>query len=235
MSSSTEVVENQATMVMNPTLGVELSIPENAVVNDDGSTFTGSITVSEVPSNLAPVSLPEFLDPAVLITIQPAGIRFSTPAAISFPNSDELPSGAEVNIYSIDPDSGVFVVTGRGRVNTDGTKIETISGGIMGATWHGANPNGADVEPDLDTGSDDCEKSGCNGGCEVSCPPTGSSSPVSRGYLLESYDLVTYRSLGEDRGLRISYSSNSAAHMPIVESRCNHATQGHPPFTSHLV
>ena len=219
VSSSTTVVADEDTEVVNTALGVELSIPSNAIVNDDGTTFTGNITVSEVPNNLAPsVSLPEEFDPSVLITIQPAGIRFNTPAAITFPNNDELPAGAEVNIYSIDPDSGVFVVTGTGRVNADGTKIETISGGIRGATWHYTSSSPPDIEPDDDNGNDNCEDSGCEGGCEVSCPEVGSSSPVSRGYLLESYNLVTYRSLGEVRSLTLAYNSNSAAQMPIVEA-----------------
>ena len=211
ISSATNVVAGHMTTVSNTNLEVELDIPADAVVNDDGTTFTGSITVSQVPRNLAPVSLPEQFNPSMLITIQPAGILFSTPAQISFPNSDALPSGAEVDIYSIDPDSGVFVVTGRGRVSTDGAKIETISGGIRGATWHFPSPPPPD--PDIDMSNTD------NADCaNWECGNVGSSSPLAEGFLLESHNLVTYRSLGQTRGLRLSYSSNGAAPMPIIKA-----------------
>ena len=208
MSSATTVTAGQATQVMNTNLNVELSIPADAIENDDGTTFTGSITVSEVPSNLAPVSLPEHLSPFMLITIQPAGIRFTTPATITFPNSDQLPSGAELDIYSVDPDRGVFVVTGRGRVSADGTKIETISGGIRGATWHFPSTTPPDNDPDPDTGNEDCENSDCE--------DVGSYSPIAQGFLLESHSLVSYRSLETSRELTLAYSSNSATHYPIV-------------------
>ena len=216
MTSLTSVVSGQATKVKNANLKVELSIPMDAITNDDGTTFTGNITVSEVPKNLAPISLPEHFSPAMLITIQPAGIRFSTPATITFPNSDGLPPGAELNIYSIDPDTGAFAVTGRGRVSSDGSKIETISGGIMGATWHFPSSDPVDIDPDLETGNQDCTKAGCNNPCSSGCPDVGSSVPISEGFLLESHNLVTYRSLGVVRGVGLAYNSGSAYIRPII-------------------
>ena len=172
-SSATTVTEGQATQVANTNLGVELAIPADAIVNDDGSTFTGSITVSEVPRNLAPVSLPEQFNPSTLITIQPAGIRFSSPATISFRNNIGLTAGTNVDIYSIDPDTGAFTATGKGRVSVDGTKIETVSGGIMGATWHFFSTMPPDLEVDTETGNEDC----ANSGCSETCPRWGWGMP----------------------------------------------------------
>ena len=44
--------------------------------------------------------------------------------------------GTELDIFSVNPDTGLFEKTGRGRVNADRTKIETFEGGITAATWH---------------------------------------------------------------------------------------------------
>ena len=227
MSSATAVVADRPTQVMNSNLKVGLSIPANAVVNTDGTVFTGDVTISQVPKNLAPISLPEQFNPSMLITIQPAGIEFSTPAQISFPNDMGLRPGDRANIYSIDPDSGAFVVTGVGQVNASGDKIETISGGIRGATWHFVIASPAGIEVDAEVGNQDCSYSGCIEGSSSAdclgisssssgCPDIGSSSPLSEGFLLETFNLVGYRSLGQLRGLRLSYNSGSASPRPII-------------------
>ena len=57
----------------------------------------------------------------------------------------------------------------------------------------------------------------------------GSSSPVSTGYLLESHNLVSYRSLGVDRGLRLAYNSNGASPMPIIAANVMMPARTGPP------
>jgi len=87
--SLTPVVPGQSTVVNNPTLGITLTVEPGAAVNDaDGTPFTGSLSIREVPRNLAPGNLPETLDPDILITIKPVGVSYTTPAAISFDGSD---------------------------------------------------------------------------------------------------------------------------------------------------
>ena len=130
------VTPGQATQVSNTIIGAEMTIPaDTAMMN--GMAFDGKISISQVPESLAPVALPEELEgTAMLITIQPAGLRFMPAVPITFKNIDNLPAGSEMDIYSVNPDTGLFAVSGRGRVTTDGTKIETISGGVTAATWH---------------------------------------------------------------------------------------------------
>ena len=134
--SLTTVDPGTTTVVNNPTLGATLSIPPNTAKNPNGTDFTGQLSISEVPNGLAPASLPDELDLGLLITIQPVGVTFATPVPLTLPNIDGLPAGSELDLWSLDPETGNFQVVGRGRVSVDGTVIETISGGVRAADWH---------------------------------------------------------------------------------------------------
>lgn len=62
-ASITQVVPNQRTIVENTDMGVSLTINPGTAVNQDGSPYTGQLSISEVPLALAPAALPEFLAP----------------------------------------------------------------------------------------------------------------------------------------------------------------------------
>ena len=197
------VIPGQATQVRNTVIEVEMNIPANTAMMN-GMAFAGKISISQVPESLAPVALPEELEgTAMLITIQPAGLRFITPIPITFKNVDNLPSGTEVDIFSVSPDTGLFEKSGRGRVTADRTKIETISGGVTAATWHTNMPLPSSDECKNgiceDEGDDDCET--CKG---------GSSIDLLTGVLREEHTLASYRSLNQQRSLTLGYNSRSA-------------------------
>ncbi len=126
-SSLTTVDPNATTVVTNAALGVSITIPPHTAKNPNGTDFTGQMSISEVPRGLAPAPLPDTLDPALLVTIQPVGITFATPVPITFPNLDQLPVGNEVDIWSLDPATGAFSIVGTGEVSADGQSLETIS------------------------------------------------------------------------------------------------------------
>ena len=139
-SSLTTVDPNATTVVTNAALGVSITIPPHTAKNPNGTDFTGQMSISEVPRGLAPAPLPDTLDPALLVTIQPVGITFATPVPITFPNLDQLPVGNEVDIWSLDPATGLFSIVGTGEISADGQSLETISGGVRAADWHGLIP-----------------------------------------------------------------------------------------------
>ncbi|WP_022949298.1 Ig-like domain-containing protein [Methylohalobius crimeensis] len=122
----------QTTVVENPNLGVSVTIPPHTAQNPDGTAFSGQLSISEVPTDRTPQQLPDTLQPGLLVTLQPAGTRFSQPVPITFPNIDHLPPGSETDIWSLD-ETGHFAVTGRGRVSADGRRIETVTGCRPGA------------------------------------------------------------------------------------------------------
>ncbi len=209
------VVSNQPTTVSNPNIGVTMVVPANTASDADGlctDTNVCQISISEVPMEFAPAQMPEELQPGLLITIQPTGVTFSTPVPITFPNTDNLPPGTEVDIWSLDPATGAFGIVGTGRVSADGSVIETISGGIRAADWHFALPPGAGADGN-DNNDENEDPDQC---CDQNL---GSRTAVSAGNLSVEHLLVGHRSLGQPRGLRLVYNSTSADPRPIIGTK----------------
>ena len=209
--SLTTVDPSRATVVSNPALGVSFTVAPGSAKNADGSDFTGQLSISLVPSGLSPAAMPALMKPGLLITIQPLGVTFTTPAPITFPNVDQLPPGAEVDIWSLDPDRGEFLVVGTGRVRHDGQSIETVRGGVTAADWHmplvpapllDADSAAPDQDPDK---QDECE--------------SGSRVASKSGCLKTQVALPAYFSLGEARGLTFVYRSSRAYPRPLIAYR----------------
>src|SRR6056297_2111432 len=93
-SSLTTINPAQTTVVENPNLGISMTVVAGSAMAEDGSLFDGQLSISEVPGGLAPAALPDFLEPGLLITVQPVGVTFSPAAPITFPNFDNLPPGS---------------------------------------------------------------------------------------------------------------------------------------------
>lgn len=211
-ASLTLVDPSQTTTVVNPTLETTLTVPPATAKNPDGTNFTGELSISAVPEALAPMSLPDEIDPAMLVTVQPVGVSFTDPVAISMPNLDGMPPGAELDLWSVDPQSGEFSIVGTGVVSADGTTIETLTGGIRTASWHaflgpqpgsnGDDNNGENQDPDK---CDDCA--------------SGSMTALSSGNLAIAHDLAPYFSLNRSHSLRLIYNSETADPRPVVTSR----------------
>jgi len=85
-----------------------------------------------------------------VVTIQPPGVHFNPPAAITMPNTNGLAPGDITDIFSFDHDLGQFVSIGTGSVSEDGMKVVSDPGvGIIKGGWH--HP--------------DCKCSGSSGSC----------------------------------------------------------------------
>ena len=139
MASLAQVDPNFTTNVENADLDITLTVPPHTAIMGDNE-FDGQLSISVVPEGLAPAAMPENLRPGLLITIQPVGVTFANPVPISFPNIDALVPGSETDIWSLDPELGQFAVVGIGRVSADGTRIDTIEGGVRAADWHFTGP-----------------------------------------------------------------------------------------------
>lgn len=201
-SSATQVNPNSTTTVYNPNLNVTLSIPANTVYDDDGQLYSGVMTLSEVPPDFTPGSLPDTLEPARVVTIQPMGLTFAQPVPITFPNTENLSPGSEVNIWSMDHATSQFFIAGRGRVTTNGQMIQTIEGGVREASWHflmSPQSSGENGE------NGDNNKPGNEGGCSF-----GSYLTYNNGCLFTSIQIPPYTSLGQERAINFVYKSSRA-------------------------
>lgn len=209
VSSLTPISPNSTTIVRNDNLGITLSVaPQTAQLH--GAPFTGSLSISLVPNALAPAALPDFLEPGMLITIQPVGVSFTTPAPITFPNLDQLPPGTETDLWSLDAGIGQFVIVGKGRVSPDGQRIDTISGGIRATDWHAPLPPPPpstppdDTPPENDDPDDDCDED------------SGSTVTLVSGVLSTDFVLPQMTALGRPHATRFVYRSDRAWPRPVL-------------------
>ena len=223
-SSITPVVPGSPTTVTNATLGITMTVPADTAKNLDGSDYTGVLSISEVPAGLAPAALPNNLQPGLLITIQPPGVTFETPVPISFPNTDDLATGTGVDLWSLDPETGIFIIVGTGTVN--GTSILINDGGIRAADWHAIlppapnpGPPGSNMgpNPNLPNDPDDPVPPNPDNKPEDPCnKKTGSATEVCSGNLSVEHRLASYRSLGVSRVPKLLYRSLSADPQPMI-------------------
>lgn len=122
----------------NPELaGTQLIVPEGALFNDDGSSG-GSVGIAPVPPDRLPGPLPPGLEPSFVITVQTDGAtNFDQPVGVRFPNTDNLPPGTELGLWSFNHDTGQWETSGTMRVTADGLWIETDPGvGVRAPGWH---------------------------------------------------------------------------------------------------
>jgi len=208
-SSLTTVDPNAETVVINANIGVILTVPPHTAMMN-GMEFTGQLSISEVPGGLAPAALPGNLQPGLLITIQPVGVVFNTPAPITFPNTDTLAVDGVLDIWSLDPNAGQFVVVGRGEVSSDGTSVDTTFGGVRAADWHFALPSAAEIEWELLFGPfAPFLAQAIRGSSEVG---------VQDGSLRIAHQLPSIRSLNADIAPRFQYDSRSAYPRPVLKN-----------------
>jgi RHS repeat-associated protein len=208
LESVTLVNPTGTTVVRNPSLGVELTVADGAAqFVEDGAIapYLGELSVSEVPGAMAPVPLPEGFDPGLLITIQPVGVIFDPPAQLTYPNIDELPVGTSTDIWSLDPETGTFTISGSGLVVDDGrggTVIQTVAGGVRRADWHFIIAGLIKLAEVL-SGED----------CKVQF---GSQADLVSGSLIVEHELAAYRSLDHLQSLRFVYNSKNADPRPVL-------------------
>ena len=68
-----------------------VTVKQGTLKNDDGSDFTGVLSITEVPVTLTPAALPANVSPDAVVTVQPGEMNFDQPARISLPNRSGMP------------------------------------------------------------------------------------------------------------------------------------------------
>lgn len=198
--------------------GAAVTVAAGSLMDQEGNPFTGVLSITEVPTDLTPAALPPNLSPDMVVTIQPGEMVFTTPAALSLPNTAGYAPGTQMDLWSINPETGDFDKVGVGQVSADGSVIETIEGGIRNSSWHFFAPfiraiN--DIFKDLFNQDVSCP-------CKPAKIDTNSEVELHSGALTETHNLVTYNSLGRSRGLQLTYDSLRADPRPIVQFSYGH-------------
>jgi YD repeat-containing protein len=188
--------------------GASLFVQAGTLLTPGGQPYSGILSVTQVPVDQTPAALPANLKPSVVVTIQPGGMTFTTPAPITLPNPGYAP-GTIMDLWSISAATGMFAIAGEGQVSADGTEINTISGGIHNSSWHffaPPPPPPPPSPPDFGDGPP-CDDSG-----------GGPGDPVNlyNGDVHDTVNLASYQSLGTANTLQLHYDSNNAYPQPIV-------------------
>ncbi|MBW4554010.1 MAG: VCBS repeat-containing protein [Aphanocapsa sp. GSE-SYN-MK-11-07L] len=210
----------------------KVTVEANSLKDQNGNPFRGILSITEVPTNLTPAALPENLYPDLVVTIQPGDMVFTTPAPLSLPNLSGYAAGKLMDLWSINPVTGQFDNVGTGQVSADGTRIDTIEGGVRNSSWHFfASPPEKASDPKTNPYN---PMDGCN--CCKKENEVGSTVELYSGALNETHSLVTYQSGGESRGLTLSYNSLRANPTPIVHFGYDNvdANAMAPGFTEYL-
>ncbi len=64
----------------------EIFVAAGTLINLQGTPFTGTLSITEVPIAFTPASLPPGMSPDLVVTIQPGEMVFARPAPLSLPN-----------------------------------------------------------------------------------------------------------------------------------------------------
>ncbi|MEG4322316.1 MULTISPECIES: DUF4114 domain-containing protein [unclassified Microcoleus] len=194
-------------------------VKAGSIKDAEGNPYTENLSITEVPTELTPAALPPNLHTDLVVTIQPGDMVFTTPAPLSLPNRAGYAPGTTMDLWSINPTTGFFDNVGVGKVSTDSTTIETISGGIRNSSWHFfAPPAPAPKDPSQDPRNpkDKCHECKAKGGLT-------SSVEMHSGAVIETHNLIPYQSMGESRSLTLTYDSLRADPRPIVHFGYNNA------------
>jgi YD repeat-containing protein len=220
LSTGTIVNPTVQTIATNPNLsGAQVTVAANSLYDKNGNAFIGVLSITEVPTNLTPAALPPNLHPDLVVTIQPGDMVFNTPAKLTLPNRAGYRPGLVMDLWSINPNTGLFDIVGKGRVSANGSVIETIEGGIRNSSWHLFAPP---PEIDLNLNNNNEQKKVCQ-----VCEDTQSyKSDVSSqtGAVLDDRALVSYQSQGVSRAVELHYDSQRANPTKVFRVNANVGT-----------
>ncbi|MCB9940713.1 MAG: hypothetical protein H6823_20945 [Planctomycetaceae bacterium] len=189
----------------------EVFVAAGTLMNQQGTPFTGTLSITEVPPGLTPAALPEGLNPDLVVTIQPGEMVFARPAPLSLPNRAGYPAGRILDLWSINPASGEFEHVGNSQVSADGKTIDTISGGVRNSSWHFVG------DPPI-ASPQRAQRYNPKQGCPACAAEesTNSTANLHSGSLTEMHNLVTYQSQGQQRAVQLVYDSLRADPRPIL-------------------
>ncbi|MEQ1698414.1 MAG: FG-GAP-like repeat-containing protein [Hyphomicrobiaceae bacterium] len=192
------------TSVSSPAIpGVAVTVPTGSAKNPDGTPYTGTLTLVDVPP--AAAGLPDTIKSCsvqLLAASQP--VSFSPPAPVLLPNRDALPANTKVEIWAYEPAGGTYIRVAHGQVSADGTQIATTLGGIESPTMFVATPIPAESASAKDQPK------------EKWVP-----SIIGEGNLRAIVQGPAHKSTGQSRASSLLYNSSTAAPRPVLSSTIN--------------
>lgn len=168
--------------------GLKMIVASGSMTRADGTIPSpddpATLSINQVDVDEIPMPMPDGAAPPFAWTLQPGGATFDPPIRIVYPNMAALAPGSLAYFLSFNHDTNRFEVVATGRVNEEGSLIESDPGvGIATAGWGGICPPypiTGDVEKDCPDDMPDCED----------CPEIAIDSLVPTGTLPLGTDLT---------------------------------------------
>jgi YD repeat-containing protein len=202
------------TTVTTPALpGASLYIAAGTLTDGAGNRFAGPLALTETPLDHEPVALPQELTPDLTVFVGAGDLSFSPPAPLTLPNRTGWAPGVVMDLWELDPATGSFLDVGAGKVSSDGTVVQTVSGGARATGLHFFTPRpDAPLDPAKVVFNEDTT------GVEqpATTPLNSGVVDLDSGAVIQTHDLVTYQSIGQTRGLSLRYDSLRADPRPII-------------------
>lgn len=225
--------DTTVTQEIRPGMSASVFVAAGSLMDQQGNPYDDVLSITEVPADRTPAVLPDGIVPEVVVTIQPGEMVFTQPAPLTLPNTIYAP-GTILDLFSINPVTGAFDIVGQAQVSADGTRAETITGGVRNSSWHYVErASDAVGDPDDPNNNNYNEQNGCSCGCPncnaQKSVPGGSDIELHSGALIETHDLVAYQSRGVARGVTLTYDSVRADPRPIVHFNFNNTDKDRVP------
>lgn len=128
------------TLVLQADPRWQLMVNPGQAIFPNGTT-TGKLWVTAVPADKIPMPPADGKYSSVFVAVEPPNVKFNPPAQVTFPNVDNNPPGAVLDIVSFDHNVGMFLAIGKGKVSDDGQTITSLPGsGLVHGGWHYTAP-----------------------------------------------------------------------------------------------
>jgi RHS repeat-associated protein len=221
-ASSVTVNPAQLTTLTNPAIpGAKILINAGTLLNAQGQTYSGKISLVAVPTNRLPAALPAGMNPSQVYMIEPAGLSFSQAPSMTLPNAGGYQPGVEMEVQTMDPATGSVSGSFFGTVSADGKTVDPAGGGSTGfyvLVW--PKPFQHPLPPKTQKDPCKCCEDGETGdglGQSSAADANASLIPIKTGNLQQSQQLTGYSDQGSSQGLSLVYDSLRADPSPIVK------------------
>ncbi|WP_415400631.1 RHS repeat-associated core domain-containing protein [Tateyamaria sp. SN3-11] len=193
------VVAGVATVLTGAQSGVTVEVPADSVTDFGGAPYAGDICLGSLPQLFEHPGFNDGVEACQIYALDAPGALFTQPIAISAPNVDALPGGAEAILWQLKSGFARFTPTARGDVVDGGTRLSAPDVPLGdGSALFAFLPQ----SPRLSVSADQ---------------PSGMRSlNMFDGNLQSTFDLVDYQAFDQAQSMVLSYNSANADPSVIV-------------------
>ncbi|MEP4627159.1 MAG: collagen-binding domain-containing protein [Tateyamaria sp.] len=196
-----DVVPGIDTILDSATSGVRVEIPADSIFDTAGAPYSGEVCLGSLPQQTVHPGFEDGTQACQIYALDAQNAVFNQGLSISAPNVDNLPVGARATLWQLQEGFGRFASIGRGEVTADSSSIITAKIDVR---------DGSSLFTFLPQRPRTSKAASQFGGLRELTPFNGDNN--------FSYELPGYTSFGEQQYIGLSYHSQSAQPVQLLES-----------------